>query len=157
MPRAPESGLPVRVNSTIASHWSEKLIAGLLARDDEVVAVAERLDLQVGGVGAATRFGQAQADDRFASHQPAVPVARQLGVGVGMHDRTHQRAEQLDVADIEIAVGHFLGDHPGGDTAQAEAAIFFGQVDADQAQRADFLHQARGRSPARPRASGNPA
>jgi len=113
----------------------------LFARQDVVIAVAARLHLQVGRIGAAARLGQAQADDCVARHQAAVPVARQLGVGVAVHDGAHQRPQQLQVADVEVAVGDFLGDQARGDTALAQAAVLFRKIHTDQAQRADLLHQ----------------
>eukprot|EP01137_Pigoraptor_chileana_P023255 Opistho-2@89244 len=114
---------------------------GFLAGKHVLVAHATRLELQIGGIRAAPWFGQTQRDDGLARHDPAVPGARQLGGRIGMDDGAHQRTEQLHVADVEVTIGNFLGDHAGRDATEAQAAIFLGQINTDQTERTHFLEQ----------------
>ena len=88
---------------------------------------------------AAARLGQTEPDDGVAARYPRQPFPCDDGRGVLGDHAAHQRSQQLNVARIEIAIGDLLDDDAGGCAALAEAAIFFRQIDADQAEAAHFL------------------
>jgi hypothetical protein len=103
-------------------------ISGLLGTQDEI-----------GRIGAPARLGQTKPDDGVAARYPRQPFPCDDGRGVLGDHAAHQRSQQLNVTRIEIAIGDLLDNDAGGGAALAEAAIFFRQIDADQAEAAHFL------------------
>ena len=112
------------------------------AVDDPVAAVLLGVGLHVGRIGAAVRFGQAEAaDDLAAGHARQVFTAllfRTVGV-----NRVHaQRALNRDeAADAGIAALQLLADQAVADAVQAGATVFFRQRGAQQTHGRDFRHQ----------------
>lgn len=58
-----------------------------------------------------------------------------------MDDGPHQRAQQLHIAHIEVAIGDFLGNEARRDATQTQTAVILGQVDTDQAEGPHFPEQ----------------
>jgi hypothetical protein len=112
------------------------------AVDDPVAAVLLRARLHVGRVGAAVRFGQAEAADDLARRHLRQPVLLLLFAAVGV-DRIHaqRRLHRGEAADAGIAAFEFLAGQAIADAVHARAAVFGRQRRAEQAEFGHFRYE----------------
>ena len=90
----------------------------------------------VARVGAGVRFGQADPDDALAAGDLRDPVRGDLGSGVLREDLADQRADHLQVADVEVAGGDLLQQHAGGQPGHSLPAELLGDLGRDETLRA---------------------
>src|SRR3546814_13444628 len=107
-----------------------------------------RIGLHVGRVGAAVRFGQAEAADDLASGHVGQPALLLLLGAVG-EARVHalRRLHAGEAAQAAVAALEFLADQAVAATVEAGAAVFLRQGSATQAQAGDSGAQLGGDPP----------
>ena len=138
MPRPRPSSL-VRAKTTAPLAGPEQG-HGLGAGEHPVPAVSRAVPFGsqagVARVGAGVRFGQADPDDALAAGDLRDPVRGDLGSGVAGEDLADERADHLQVADVEVAGGDLLQQHAGGQPGHALAAELLGDLGGDETLRA---------------------
>ncbi len=112
---------------------------GLAAVDDVVVAVAPCGRGDAGDVGAGTRFGHGEGEDRLTGDGAGQPAGLLLLVGlvqqVGQGDVGLQRQAEPGGQDVGLGE-HLRDDGVVAEVVHAAAAVGLGGGDAEQASRA---------------------
>ena len=89
------------------------------------------------------RLGEPDPDDLLAAADPRHPLRGDLGGGVAGEDLPDERADHLQVGDVDVAAADLLGDDPGGEPVQAPAAELDRDLRGDQPGGADLAAQLR--------------
>ena len=96
---------------------------------------------EIGGVRPAAGLGDTDRHNGVARNHARQPLFGDRGGRVLQQDGAQQRDPDLDGADVEVAIGQFLGDNSCRHAAGAEPAVLLRQVDAEQAEPAHLAHE----------------